>query len=171
MTWQKPARVLLGTERVSGPSMLCVRPVERKDIDELFEIEQASYPFPWSRGNFIDSLVSDYDFICLLGPSGKIGYAIGMWLPQEMHLLNITVTPAWQHQGLGRRFLLWLIEDAKQRGANSLMLEVRPSNVAALALYTKMGFAQIGVRKAYYPSFAHSREDALVLSLSLISSR
>ena len=83
----------------------------------------------------------------------------------EAHILNISVAPNEQGQGIGRRMLEHLIELATGK-AETIFLEVRPSNVGAIALYEKMGFNEIGVRKGYYPA-TNGREDAIMLALEL----
>lgn len=91
-----------------------------------------------------------------------IGYAVVMWLPDEVHLLNLAVCASWQGRGKGRAMLHWLLCNAQTRGAGAMMLEVRPSNARAAALYDSIGFVQIGLRRDYYPG-RNGREDAIVL--------
>lgn len=137
------------------------------DIDAVVTIERAVYPFPWTAGNFADSIAAGYD-AWLFGPRGAlIGYAVVMWLPDDVHLLNLSVAAARQRQGWGARMLTWLCADCARRGAGSMLLEVRPSNMPARRLYDRFGFQQVGVRKRYYPADAGTREDALVLRKSL----
>jgi [ribosomal protein S18]-alanine N-acetyltransferase len=142
------------------------------DLGQVCSIENTVYPFPWSVGNFKDSLVSGYDAWVVREPNTNdvIAYAVVMWIPDEAHLLNISVALDYQRIGLGSALLEWLSIDAKKKKATSVMLEVRPSNLAAVRLYTKVGFLQIGMRKGYYPNGALPREDALVLSKSLLES-
>lgn len=149
-----------------GSEGFSVRAMTGDDLDLVVAIEQRAYPYPWSRGNFSDSLSSGYDAWIFADERGWIGYAVLMWVIDEAHLLNLCVPVELQRRGLGRRLLGWLMADAAARGARSLLLEVRPSNLPALALYRNSGFAAIGVRKAYYPAGA-AREDALVMSRSL----
>lgn len=142
-----------------------VRAMRRGDLDAVSEIERAIYPFPWTRGNFADSLVAGHDawiFASPDEPESILGYAVSMWLPDEVHLLNFSVAAAHQGKGFGRAMLQWLMRDAAKRGANGMMLEVRPSNERALALYRSTGFVQIGLRRRYYPA-EFGREDAQVL--------
>jgi len=141
-----------------------VRPMRSSDLATVMSIEREVYPFPWTQGNFGDSLKAGYDAWVFENASDTIGYAVVMWIPDEVHLLNLSVSAAYQRRGYGRSMLAWLCSDARRRGARSMMLEVRPSNAAAQALYASMGFAQIGLRKRYYPSHGEAREDALVLS-------
>jgi ribosomal-protein-alanine N-acetyltransferase len=141
-------------------------PMNGSDLDEIMAIENAIYPFPWSRGNFSDALVAGYGaWVCRVGGE-MVGYAVVMLAVDEAHLLNISVAGKRQGMGFGARLLRHAMASAQRLGARSLLLEVRPSNAAALDLYRHYGFVRIGLRKAYYP--AHDgREDALVLSRQL----
>ncbi len=138
------------------------------DVDEVTRVENDAYPFPWTRGNFLDSLDSGYDAWVLRESGGRLaGYFLLMPVVDEMHLLNITVRPDLQGQGLGSRLMGKVRERAAAAGMASILLEVRPSNEHALAVYRHIGFDQIGVRKNYYPAAAGSREDAIVMRLPL----
>jgi [ribosomal protein S18]-alanine N-acetyltransferase len=177
VSWSQPksnlgighSELLISESATLLKSKVVVRAVSSFDLDRIAAIEAQAYAFPWSLTNFSDSIAANYDFWVLETSEGLLGYALVMWLPDEAHLLNITVRPDRQGLGVGRRFLNWLLGDVQARGALSLMLEVRPSNPRALALYVSMGFAQIGSRKGYYPSWNNSREDALVLSKPLLA--
>ena len=143
---------------------LLIRPMSLMDLDEVMRIETAIYPFPWTRGNFNDSLRAGYDCWRFADEGGQmIGYAILMWSPDEVHLLNLSLDLPAQGRRLGEYFLRWLAEDIRRRGATALLLEVRPSNPRALRLYERVGLKQIGVRRDYYPYFDGRREDALVM--------
>jgi ribosomal-protein-alanine acetyltransferase len=135
----------------------------RGDLDRVAEIEASVYPFPWTRGNFIDSLAAGYDAWVLDGDAGILGYAVVMWIPDEVHLLNLSIDAAFQRRGLGAAMLDWLMDDSARRGARSLLLEVRPSNLPAVRLYERKGFRRIGIRKRYYPAADNTREDAIVM--------
>ena len=144
-----------------------VRQMHRADLERVVQIEREIYPFPWTPGNFEDSLKAGYDCWIFESARETIGYAIVMWAPDEVHLLNISVSGRCQGQGYGRAMLGWLCEGAARRGARSMMLEVRPSNERARALYASTGFVQLGVRRRYYPAENNAREDALVLFRTL----
>ncbi|UCF22138.1 MAG: ribosomal protein S18-alanine N-acetyltransferase [Ralstonia sp.] len=134
------------------------------DLVEVAAIEHAAFTFPWSRGNFEDSLKSGHLGIVLRdGGNAVAGYLILMPVVDEMHLLNVTVAPVWQRQGLGRWLLRAAVALTLAHGFGSLLLEVRPSNAGAIALYRRVGFAEIGRRKRYYPAENSTREDALVM--------
>jgi len=141
--------------------------MRRADLDTVAAIERQVYPFPWTRGNFADSLSAGYDAWIFEAAdarsSGPLGYAVLMWIPDEAHLLNLGVTIDVQGRGIGRAMLEWLMRDASRRGARGMMLEVRPSNERAISLYRSAGFEQIGVRRRYYPAADGAREDACVL--------
>ena len=145
-----------------------LRDMQSRDLDAVMVIEQAAYPFPWTRGNFSDSLNSDYDCKVLHDALGKMaGYFLLMAAVDECHILNITVRPDLQGLGVGRLLFKEVKAIAVAYGLPSLLLEVRPSNNQALAVYKKMGFDQIGLRKNYYPAGEQMREDALVMRLVL----
>lgn len=145
-----------------------VRAMTHDDLDRVHAVETEIYPFPWTLGNLRDSLVAGYDAWVFENGPELVGYAIVMWLPDEVHLLNISVARALQGRGHGRAMLRWLFRDAASRSAGSMLLEVRPSNLHALALYRSEGFEQVGLRRGYYPSHGGAREDARVLRRSLI---
>jgi ribosomal-protein-alanine N-acetyltransferase len=154
---------VLKDEQGDAPRLEVMR---SRDLDEVLAIESAIYSHPWTRGNFSDSLRAGYDCrTWRLGPE-LVGYFILLAAAGEAHLLNLSVAAPRQRGGQGSALLREALELARRRGARSLFLEVRPSNVAAQALYARFGLRRIAVRRGYYP--AHSgREDALVYTIAL----
>lgn len=149
-------------------SSLHFMPMQAHDLAEVVTIENDVYPFPWSRGNFLDSLYSGYETWTLRDASGfMIGYFLMMCAVDEAHLLNITVRRGLHGKGLGRLQLDKVSALARERGMDSVLLEVRPSNHRALDVYKQYGFVQIGIRKAYYPAADNTREDAIVMRIKL----
>jgi ribosomal-protein-alanine N-acetyltransferase len=147
---------------------LRVRSMTPADLDEVMRHEVEIYDFPWTRGNFSDSLVSGYDAWCFIDEADRLaGYSVLMWSPDEVHLLNLSVVRARQGRGQGEWSLRWIADDVHRRGATALLLEVRPSNTRAMQLYDRVGLQRIGVRRGYYPFFAGRREDAIVMRCSL----
>lgn len=141
-------------------------PLDVGDLDEVLAIENRVYSFPWTDGNFRDSLRNG-DRVCGLRDGSRlIAYFVLMRVVDEMHLLNIAVDPARQGQGHGAVLLRYAVQLATLAGAGSVLLEVRPSNEQALAMYRHFGFQRIGVRRDYYPAHG-GREDAWVLRLPL----
>lgn len=136
------------------------------DLDAVVEVERRSHPFPWTRGNFADSLAAGYGAWLAREDERMIGYAVMMLVLDEVHLLNITVLPELQRRGLGSALLGHLFDLARMRSATRMLLEVRPSNASGQALYKRHGFAEIGRRRDYYPAQA-GREDAIVMTRDL----
>jgi ribosomal-protein-alanine N-acetyltransferase len=142
-------------------------PMEMADLDEVFAVEQSVYPHPWSRGNFIDSLNAGYHAWVLRDDGELAGYFLLMAAVDEVHLLNVSVAESRQRQGLGLYLLDKVAACARGLGAESILLEVRPTNLRALQVYQRYGFAEIGRRKAYYPAHNGQREDAIVMRFIL----
>jgi ribosomal-protein-alanine N-acetyltransferase len=143
-------------------------PMSVGQLDAVVAIEQQVYDFPWSRGNFIDSLSAGYlARVRLMPMQGVIGYFLAMPGVQEMHLLNLAVAAGHQGHGHGRAMMDELIVLSRQQRAERLWLEVRQSNPRARQLYERIGFVQVGLRKRYYPAPHGQREDAVVMSLPL----
>ncbi len=145
---------------------LRLRSMTAADLEAVSAIEARAYPFPWSLGIFRDCLRVGYR--CWLYEHGEriVGYTIMSLAVGEAHILNLCIDPDYQGQGLGRRLLRRLLNLAREGGADTVFLEVRPSNPGALALYLSEGFNEIGRRPGYYPA-ADGREDALVLAAAL----
>ncbi|MCX7189008.1 MAG: hypothetical protein RLZZ541_716 [Pseudomonadota bacterium] len=142
------------------------RPMQLNDLDAIMAIEPYIYPYPWTRGNFSDSLNSGYSAWVLLRNEVIIGYALVMMVLDEAHLLNLSVAKTYQKQGLGRILLEHMIQIAKNNQAANMFLEVRPSNISAIALYENMGFNEMAIRRGYYPA-KNGREDAVLMGLAL----
>lgn len=153
--------------RLHPPTPLVLRPLGVEQLDAVLAIEAQAYPFPWTRGNFIDALAAGYLAQGLETPERElVAYQIAMAGVDEWHLLNLTVAPAQQGRGHALRLLHELARHGRTTGAHCLWLEVRPSNVRARRLYERFGFVQVGLRRGYYPD-VQGREDALVLRCDL----
>ncbi|NOU25795.1 MAG: ribosomal protein S18-alanine N-acetyltransferase [Methylotenera sp.] len=137
-----------------------------EDLDTIMAIEQHIYPYPWTRGNFKDALNSGYSAWLLMHNEAIIGYSLMMLVLDEAHLLNLSIAKAYQKQGLGRYLLEYMVEIAKNNQMANMFLEVRPSNLSAIALYENMGFNEMAIRRGYYPA-ANGREDAVLMGLAL----
>ena len=143
------------------------RPMTVADVTAVVGVEVRAYSFPWSRGNFIDSLAAGYLAEVLCDDDlGIVGYSVAMCGVDELHLLNITVAPDHQGQGLGSLLLDALAQQGRALGLATLWLEVRESNDSARRLYGRRGFAEVGRRRQYYPAVGR-REDAIVMRLPL----
>ena len=169
------------TSLVDGVSELAFMPMLAADLDEVLKIEMISHVHPWTRGNFSDSLKAGHWAYCIrpqvdqaisgsfLDPSVLWAYCILYPAVDELHLLNITVSPKLRKLGLGSRMMAAIEGVAAGQNIPRIILEVRPSNLAAVNLYQKLDYEQIGLRKAYYPADINTgtREDALVLAKSI----
>jgi [ribosomal protein S18]-alanine N-acetyltransferase len=160
---------------------LSFAPMQTEDLEAVLAIESVSHIHPWTRGNFADSLAAGHWAYCIrpqtdqviegsyLDPQILWAYCILFPAVDELHLLNITVSPKLRQLGLGTRIMSAIEGVAAQQNFPRMILEVRPSNIAAVSLYEKLGYEQIGLRKGYYPADIHtgSREDALVMAKSI----
>ena len=145
-----------------------LRAMRWDDLDRVLAVERAAYDFPWTRGNFVDSLAAGYLAELLVDDRlGLVGYSVAMAGVDEMHLLNLTVAPAQQRRGHARRLLDVLQARCRDQGLATLWLEVRASNQRARQIYARRGFAEVGQRPGYYPAAKSAREDAIVMSLAL----
>lgn len=136
------------------------------DLQAVMSIEERAYEYCWTEGIFRDCMRVGYQCRLLMIDGELAGYGVMSVAAGEAHVLNICVKPELQGQGLGRQVLAHLIELARRLHTDTLLLEVRPSNQAAIRLYESMNFNQVGVRKAYYPARS-GREDALIFAMSL----
>ena len=151
------------------PTIAVLRPMTMSSLDGVIELENAIYPFPWTRGNFVDSLVAGYTAWTLNHVDGDlVGYCVAMSGIGEMHLLNITIAPAARRRGHARRIVTELVRVCRSRRESRLWLEVREGNGEAREVYRRLGFAAVGRRKGYYPAPAGLREDAIVMSLDVL---
>lgn len=139
----------------------------RADLDAVATAEATLHASPWTRGQFADSLAAGHDALLAYDSSNAwVGYGVVMIAVGEADLLNISVLPAFQRQGVGAAFLQHLMARAKAQQATRMLLEVRATNQAALALYARQGFIEIGRRRGYY-SAHQQREDAIVMAHEL----
>ena len=153
---------------------LIFRPMNDADLPAVMRNETAAYLHPWTEGIFRDCLRAGYNCWVVEQGDRLLAHGVMSVAVGESHILNICVHPDMQGQGLGRRLLQHLLKLARGYGARMALLEVRPSNTAAVALYESMDFSEVGRRRNYYPGRPGShdygeREDALVMALGLES--
>jgi ribosomal-protein-alanine N-acetyltransferase len=167
--------------QTEGVSELSFLPMQVADLEAVLAIESVSHLHPWTRGNFADSLAAGHWAYCIrpqadqaikgsfLDPEVLWAYCVLFPAVDELHLLNITVSPKLRKLGLGTRIMAAIEGVAAQQNIPRILLEVRPSNFGALSLYQKLGYEQIGLRKNYYPAHEQTgaREDALVMDKSI----
>ncbi|MBI5447340.1 MAG: ribosomal protein S18-alanine N-acetyltransferase [Gammaproteobacteria bacterium] len=133
------------------------------DLPAVLAIEEEYNPSPWKKQHFETSLSRHLCWV-LEEKHFILGYAILSVFQTEGEILNIAIHPQYRRQGLGEFLLTRVLKEAKQKAVQTLFLEVRKSNLAAQTLYHKMGFHQVGVRAAYYPSGLGRREDGFIFA-------
>jgi len=147
-----------------------LRPMSVEDLERVMAIETRAYEFPWTAGIFRDCLRVGYCCWCYERGGELLGYGVMSVAAGESHILNLTVRPESQRQGIGQKLMKHFMQLARRHDADMIMLEVRPSNAPAIALYRKLGFDEIGLRRNYYPA-RDGREDALILARSLLGNK
>ncbi len=143
-----------------------LRPMQVADLDTVMRIEPVIYPFPWSLGNFRDSLNTGYSCWVFELDGRVAGYTVMMLVLDEAHLLNLSVAKEAQGQGYGDMLLSFIMDKAREHGALNMFLEVRVSNKVAISLYEKKGFNEMAIRPRYYPA-ENGREDAMLMGAAL----
>jgi len=147
---------------MSEPS-LSFRRMTLSDVERVMKVEREVYEFPWTERIFSDCIRVGYlCWLALRGPE-VVGHAIISVTSGESHMLNLSIARVYQRQGYGRQFIEFLVGEARARQAQTMLLEVRPSNTAAINCYNAAGFNEIGSRKDYYPA-PGGREDALLFA-------
>ena len=147
--------------------MMRLRQMNAADVDAVMCIEQYVHAHPWTRGNFTDALKSDCLCKVYEAEGMMLGYLVLMPAVDEMQLLNISIAAKQQRKGLGCQLLDEAVQMARGLNMRRMLLEVRPSNAAALGLYRAAGFCEIGLRRGYYPAENNVREDAIVMEYLL----
>lgn len=142
--------------------------MHKEDIDQVLAIEQVSFSMPWSRNLFLSEFRSPLVSTLLVALAGDpllrnvIGYIVFWIVADEMHILNLAITPEQRRQGVARKLVLAGLKRAHQKGATRAFLEVRASNTMAQKLYSDFGFTGTSMRREYYDS---PIEDAVVMVL------
>lgn len=153
---------------MSSQPQLSFAPMYVRHVPLIGTMERRNYEFPWSDGIFRDCVKAGYIARLVMLDDEIIGYGVMQIGADEAHILNLCIDRPWQRQGFARVLLDQLIQEASNRRAHIVFLEVRPSNPRAVNLYQQFGFNEIGLRKGYYDS-ANGREDALVMAKNLVS--
>ncbi|WP_286162437.1 ribosomal protein S18-alanine N-acetyltransferase [Methylobacillus flagellatus] len=151
---------------VATQQQLSVRRMQASDLADVVRIEAMVHDYPWTRGNFADSMQAGHDCWTYTEQYNIVGYAVLMMVLDEAHLLNISIAKEYQAAGRGYALLQHLMQLAKQAGAANMFLEVRQSNLPAIRLYERTGFNEMGIRRNYYPART-GREDAILMGMAL----
>lgn len=145
---------------------LSIERMRPSDLDEVLAIERASFSMPWSRGAFLYEMEQNQVARCfVVREDGTVVGYVCLWeVADELHITNIAVHPRHRRRGIARLLLRQVLDDARRRALRVVVLEVRPSNVEARALYESFGFRVVGRRRGYYYD---TGEDALVMEARL----
>lgn len=144
-----------------------IRKMTEQDLDRLMVIENESFSLPWSRQSYEAELLNQYSTYLVCDWEGEVAGYVGMWtLFEEAHITNVAVAPEFRGRGIGAALMAEEEKIAQVKKADRILLEVRPSNAAAVAMYKGMGYIPTGLRKEYY---SDNQEDALVMTKYLAS--
>ncbi len=146
--------------------MTYIRTATPADIPAMLATEQVATAYPWAESSFQSSFSERYFNAVALIDGQVAGFYVGELVAGEASLFDIAVHPKQQGKGIGKALLTHFLDEAERRQATDCWLEVRASNVKAIALYQQLGFHQVGVRPAYYPA-PGGKEDAVLMALSL----
>lgn len=139
-----------------------VRPMSTNDLGAVLDIEQSSFPTPWSLHTFSTELRdNEYARYFCLEVDGKVAGYMGLWfIIDEGHITNIAIGPGHRHQGWGKFLLSTVMGWMAEKGMERMTLEVRASNYTAQKLYEQLGFVKAGLRRGYY---VDNQEDAIIM--------
>ena len=151
---------------VKKSELFTYHPMHIDDLEYIYKLELESYSFPWTKEILRDCILYKYDSYSVFIDDTLVGYIISKISFPETHILNLTVDINYRNNGIGQALIELTINDARIRNSQDIILEVRSRNLIAQALYNKLGFEKIGIRKGYYDS-ENGREDAFVLRLKL----
>ncbi|RRE53399.1 ribosomal-protein-alanine N-acetyltransferase [Klebsiella pneumoniae] len=162
----RPARRLAGRSGNKSAHMNTISTLSTADLTKAWHIEKRAHAFPWSEQTLASNQGERYRNYQLSVDGEMAAFAITQVVLDEATLFNIAVDPAYQRRGLGRALLEHVIDEVEKLGVVTLWLEVRASNVAAIALYESVGFNEATIRRNYYPT-ADGREDAIIMALPI----
>ena len=146
--------------------ILIIREANNDDIEAIYKIESESFGNPWSKTLLANEIQNDSSLVlCAVIDNAIVGFGSLMEVYDEIHITNLAVVPGHRRKGIGRRLLSELINKKSSEDINDVILEVRVSNLPAIALYGSYGFEPLGIRKKYYED---EKEDALVMRYALI---
>ena len=130
-------------------------------VPRVAELERICFADPWSEKSIASELDNKWAlWLVALEADVVVGYVGSQSTVDETDVMNVAVHPEYRRKGIAEALMEKLVQELKLRGSHALMLEVRASNAPAIALYEKLGFGQVGLRKNYY---RNPKEDALIL--------
>ena len=141
--------------------MMNITEMNASHVPQVAQLEQLCFADPWSEKSIASELTSKWSYwLVAVEDDRVVGYIGSQSSIDESDVMNVAVHPDFRRKGIAEKLINHLVEELKNRGSHTLLLEVRASNAPAIALYEKLGFTQVGCRKNYYHN---PREDALIL--------
>ena len=142
-------------------SKMIIENMKSSHVAQIAQLEKICFSDPWSEKSIASELDNKLAFWLVAAEGDTVaGYIGSQTVIDETDMMNVAVHPDFRRQGIAEALVNGLVENLKKMGSRCLTLEVRASNAPAIALYEKLGFAEIGRRKNYY---RNPREDALIL--------
>ena len=146
-------------------SDIVTRLAYKEDLKGMYEVERTSFGSPWSYDSFAENFYNPFSiYVLAQAEEDVLGFGGMQVIFEEAHVMNIAVLSAHRRKGIAGKILELMVQEAKQRGATIMFLEVRASNTPAKALYKKYGFVEMGIRRKYY---SDNGEDAIIMTLEL----
>ena len=131
--------------------MMTFTEMKEVHVAQVAELEKLCFADPWSEKSIASELGNIWSYwIVALDSERVVGYIGSQSSADETDVMNVAVHPDYRRRGIAESLIESLIRELKNRGSHALMLEVRDSNAPAIALYEKLGFQQVGLRKNYY---------------------
>ena len=141
--------------------MIIYTEMKAEHVPQVAQLEKLCFADPWSEMSVASELQNIWAYWVVAVSDGVVvGYIGSQSTVDETDVMNVAVHPDWRRQGIAENLIENLVRELKNRGSHALILEVRASNAPAIALYEKMDFHQVGLRKNYY---RNPKEDALIL--------
>ena len=142
-----------------------ILPMNETHVSAVAELEKLCFSAPWSERSIASELQSEYSLWLVEERDGvAVAYVGSQSCPPEADVMNVAVAPAFRRQGIGEGLMVALMDTLRDKGMESLTLEVRASNSSAIALYDRLGFTEVGRRPNYYTD---PGEDALIMRKEL----
>lgn len=139
-----------------------LRKMTSQDIDEVMQIEKESFTLPWSRDSYLGELKNNFATYLVCDCEGEIAGYGGIWVVfEEAHITNVAVGPNFRQLGIGAALMREMEKVARDKNAQRILLEVRPTNQAALKMYQNLDYLPTGLRKQYY---SDNNEDAIIMT-------
>lgn len=139
--------------------------MSQEDLEEVARLEKICFSDPWNKEAFMEELRHELAIPLVAKLEEKIVGYTNLWhLDDQLEIANIAVSPEYRKEGIGERLMMKILQEAKDKNCKSIILTVRESNIAAINLYIKFGFVEIGRRKRYYRL---PIEDALTMAKTL----